>query len=225
MSQEKSNVREFRFDLDLEPGERWKLVFESYSDKEIQDLVDFGRGLLAPIQNGLTVCEQALKVYPSSGIMYLDELNYIASVCKITFSEVLALQLIYEANAACTTAMWNVGGMPHLFRTMDWETTFLRKYTIKLNIHKNGEYVGEAVTWLGFVGFFTATSWKHDYSIMVNYRRTSDTLTLIDLGMNVLRVVTGYFPIAYLVRNTLESYNYDSGLKFLKNTSWARINI
>jgi len=213
------SIKEFKFDLDAKPQDRWVHIIESYSPVEITSLVNFGRKLLEPYRDAMSYFEYGLGLYPPSGIMYLGELNCIAEMCKLSLLEVLALQLIYEAHAACTTGIWQVNGKPHLFRTMDWETIFLRRFTIKLNVYHHNKLIGEAVTWLGFVGFFTASSWQHNYSVMVNYRRTSENLTMTNLGKNLIRLVVGCYPIAYLVRNTVNVDNYENALKKFETTS------
>ncbi len=98
---------------------------------------------------------------------------------------------------------------------MDWSLAFLKKITIGLNIYKNGHKIGSAITWLGYIGFLTASSFveghngangKNDFSIAVNYRNFDD-LNIVSLIKNVYKILVGYYPVGYLVRDIIEKYS------------------
>lgn len=77
-------------------------------------------------------------------------------------------------------------------------------FTIGLNIKKKGKLIGKVTTWLGYVGFLTATNLIDNYTITINYRRTRD-ISFGGLVKNLYRTLTMSWPIGYLVRYIIES--------------------
>jgi len=226
-------VPTYNFDLSLPANKRWEVIFDSFSGKDIGYLRDEGRKILNPYSSMISIVDNFIISF-SDKIMFYEELQYISKRTNMLFSEVLLLQLVYEANSACTSAIFTIdnksktgkskysqdstnriGRSKYFFRTMDWDMEFLKKFTIKLNVMREGEMITEAVGWLGLVGYFTATSIKNKYSISVNYRRTTNQMNILN---NIYRTINGYYPIAYLVRVVVNSHNIKETIKSLKNT-------
>lgn len=208
------NVPCYEFNLDLSKRKRWKAIFNSFSQADIKELRCHGRKILSLLGSIVSVVGLGIKNYPRESIKYIEELEYIAKRCKMEFHEVVLLQMVYEAHSMCTSAIFEVDEKKYFFRTMDWDMLFLKKYTIRLNVTKDGKSVAEAIAWLGMVGFFTATSYpKHvngisikgetPYSVSINFRRTDEG----SIAYNMSRLMTNCYPVAYLLRHIVNNPN------------------
>jgi hypothetical protein len=206
-------IRYYNFDLDMDKNDRWKHIFDSFSNESLNSLRNFGKTILQKVPD-INTLNSMFNVYPKSGIMFLEELEYISKRMNMSLIEIILLQLVYEGSAACTTGIFTNGTNQYFFRTLDWNATFLKKYTIGLNIYRKGKHISTAITWLGIVGFFTATSLDNKYSVAVNYRRTENA----SIFKNILRTVTGYYPVSYLLRSVANSEDVISAIDTLKTT-------
>ena len=211
------NIKFYDFDLGLPASERWCSIFDSYA----ADLVNLSSKLRV-ILNQFGMVPTLIKPFytfsSKSNMLHNDEINYIAKRINMTSFEVLLLQLIYETSSACTTSVLKVGTKEFFFRTMDWPMLFLKDITIGLNIKKDNKCIGKVTTWLGYVGFLTATNTIRDYTIAVNYRRTQD-ISIISLARNLYRTISMKYPIGYLVRNIIENSSNIIDAKNLLETS------
>ena len=197
------NIKFYDFDLGLPAAERWCAVFDAYA-ADLDDLSSKLRSILNQFGMVSTLIKPLYTFSPKSYMLHTDEIAYVAKRIGMTSFEVLLLQLIYETSSACTTSVLKVGTKEFFFRTMDWPMLFLKDITIGLNIKKDNKYIGKVTTWLGYVGFLTATNTIHDYTIAVNYRRTQD-ISIMTLVRNLYRTVSMKWPIGYLVRNIIEN--------------------
>jgi len=80
---------------------------------------------------------------------------------------------------------------------------FLKNITIGLNVKKGTEIIGKVTTWLGYVGFLTATNIPDNYTISINYRRTKE-ISIGALAKNLYRTIMMKWPIGYLVRHIIQ---------------------
>ena len=195
-------INYYDFDLDLAPAERWASIFDVYADKIIE-LKPTLQGILNSFGLGVSLVKPVYHTMANS-IMHYDEISYIAKRAGLSNYEVLLLQLIYETSSACTSAVVKVGLNEFYLRTMDWPMLFLKDVTIGLNIKKGGQVIGRAVTWLGYLGFLTATNTVDNYTLAINYRRTTG-ISLTSLLKNFYRTVSMNWPIGYLVRYIIEN--------------------
>jgi hypothetical protein len=201
----------YDFNLDYHPSKRWETIFDDNADKinkvrtkikEILHEMNYGSISLV-IKPIISILKFMGKIY------YVDEITYIAEKMKMTFDEVLVLQLIYESSSACTSAVLNIGDSNVFFRTMDWPMEFLKDITIQLNIKKNDIHIATGITWIGYVGLLTASTMVNNYaggngfSVSVNYRKTKD-ISLSDIVNNAYRTLGMKWPIGYLVRDIIE---------------------
>ncbi|AVL95055.1 hypothetical protein ma669 [Moumouvirus australiensis] len=191
-------LKYFDFDLDKSSDCIWQDIFDHYED-QIPIFKDKLTKILQPYSSTLSYIKMLPELISKKNAMYYDEISYIAKRVDLDLYETLLLQLVYETTSACTTAIIDVNDSKFYLRTMDWPMEFLRNITIGLKIIKNSEVIGHVVTWLGYVGFLTATNIQHDYSIAINYRRTSN-MTLSLAVKNAYRAATLKWPIGYLVR-------------------------
>jgi len=209
-------VKYYDFDLDLPRSIRWKHIFDANNDK-LEQLKAHANKILMPYLNILSYLELGFNLIDKDNIKFSEELEYIAKRMDMKFFHVILLQLVYEAHSACTSAVFTIGSETYLYRTMDWEMPFLKDITIGLQIKRNGEYISHVVTWLGCVGFFTASSITNKYSVAINYRRTQEMDVTTSLT-NGIRCVAGIYPICYLVREIINSQNLSDAIKTFKDT-------
>ncbi|BCS83459.1 NTn (N-terminal nucleophile) hydrolase [Cotonvirus japonicus] len=196
----------YDFDLDLPPEERWEKIIDEYCDVMAETKIHITK-ILANFSFGLNIVRLASGLINESNSLHYKEIIYIAKRLNMATHEVLLLQLLYETSSACTTAIIKTNKLEFFFRTMDWPMDFLKDITIGLKIISNNRIIGTAVTWVGYVGFLTATNIEHKYSIAINYRRVND-MTVNTIINNVYRTISLKWPIGYLVRNIIEN-NYN----------------
>jgi len=133
-------------------------------------------------------------------VKYAEELQSISEIVDIDISHLLIMQIFYELNSCCTSVVVNSkDGYPYHLRTMDWEMNILKSITINLDVYKDKKKIYSATTWVGYVGIFTAVNSK--WSVSLNYRRTNESSLL----MNVYKLIKGYWPNGYLIREVMES--------------------
>ncbi|AGF85055.1 hypothetical protein QJ854_gp727 [Moumouvirus goulette] len=195
-------LKYFDFDLDKPADLIWKEIFDHYEDY-VPIFKDKLNQILEPYSSTLSYIKLIPGLVNKKNAMHFDEISYISKRIDLDIYEVLLLQLVYETTSACTTAIIDVNDKKFYLRTMDWPMDFLRDITIGLRIIKNSEIIGHVVTWLGYIGFLTATNIQHDYSIAINYRRTGN-MNLSLAIKNAYRAATLKWPIGYLVRYILE---------------------
>lgn len=208
----------FDFNLDLPREERWAPIFDSFSVQQLKTLKAHAMETLLPYHSILPFIEPVFNIFDATKFHFIEELNYIAKRMDMPLLQVIILQLVYESASACTAGVFEHHGKSYLYRTMDWSMTFLKDVTIQLNVYRDGKQISRAITWLGTVGFFTATNLAENYSVVINYRRTKE-LSAFDLMGNVKRAALDlYYPICYLVRETIHAKTFDEAQKIFSTT-------
>lgn len=211
-------VKYYDFDIELSAEKRWGPIIDDFADylpklkEHIESIINtFG-------STTINFTRPFYHMIPKSKILHFDELSYISERIGLDMFDILLMQLIYEASSACTSAVIKVNGRDFFIRTMDWPMLFLKDITIGLNISRGPLKIGRVVTWLGYVGFLTATNLIDNYIISINYRRTEE-LTTSSLIKNFYRVISLKWPIGYLIRDIIEkSYHPTNTLDILTNT-------
>lgn len=196
----------FDFDLSQTAEQRWKPIIDSFQN-QLPALRQTLRGILAQYGMTVTALKPVYWLTPASKIIHYDEICYIAERIGMEPFEILLVQLIYETSSACSVGVFKVQGQELFFRTMDWPMLFLKDITIGLNVQKNGVLIAKVTSWLGYVGFLTATSIDAStskYTIAINYRRTQP-MTTSALFNNFIRTLSMNWPIGYLIRYVIES--------------------
>ena len=207
----------YDFDLQLSAEKRWGPIVDVY-----RDYLPKLKGHLDMILNSLgvtiTVAKHFYNLTPHNNIKYYDEINYLAKRIGLGTFEALVLQLIYETSSACTSAVIRVQDKEFFIRTMDWPMLFLKDITIGLNIKRGSKLIGKVTTWLGYVGFLTASNVIDNYTISINYRRNVD-ISIASLVKNLYRTLSMKWPIGYLVRDIIEtSHTTSNAIKILENS-------
>lgn len=204
----------FDFDLYLPVEKRWGPIFDKY-EKNIPTICAELNKILEQFGVGTTILKPLYNITPESNIMFYDEIRYIAKRTNMDPFHILLMQLIYETSSACTAAVLNIGGKEIFIRTMDWPMPFLKDITIGLNIIKRGKHIAKVTTWLGYIGFLTATNIENDYTIAINYRRTAE-ISIGTLIKNLYRTVSQKWPVGYLIRYVIENnFDYDTSKDML----------
>ena len=193
----------YDFNLDLPVEKRWGPIIDAYDDY-LPRLRDQLILILGQFGFATNIIKPIYQLTSEDNIMYYDEICYIAGRIGLDPYEVLLMQLIYETSSACTAAVLKVGSKDFFFRTMDWPMMFLKDITIGLNIRKAGQLIGKVTTWLGYLGFLTATNTIDNYTLTINYRRTKE-ISIGTLVKNLYSAVSMKWPIGYLVRYVIEN--------------------
>lgn len=158
----------------------------------------------------------------SLGIVFYDkELAGISKALngKISTGLLVAMQLIYEVSACCTSIIvpgkdQELSGAPLHIRTMDWGMDFLKPLTIEVDFMKNNKCVYTATTWAGYVGVLTGCRHKA-WSASVNFRVTKEG-TIWD---NLKRALDRSWPIGFLLREALtRTSDFDEATRILAGT-------
>lgn len=191
----------YDFNLDLFPENRWKFIFDA-NENIIPKLKIHLENLIASFGNVISLALTVYSVFPKSSIMYHDEICYIASRLNIEPYKITILQLAYEMTSACTSAIVNVADKEFFIRTMDWPMSFLKDVTIGLNVTKNNVLLAKVTTWIGYVGFLTATNKTDNYTLAINFRRT-DEFTLTQAFCNLYKTIMLKWPVGHLIRHII----------------------
>jgi hypothetical protein len=202
-----SKVIFYDFDIDAHADEKWGHII----DDNLKAIPKFRLELIKMLNSlgtTVTVTELVHRATSPMDMLYYDEIYYLAQRLDLQTHHILLLQLVYEAFSGCTAAVLKVGKKDFFFRTMDWPLDFLRKVTVGLNVIKDGKTIGRVTTWLGYVGFLTATSVNNNYTISINYRKTKDISISALIGY-LFRNLTPRWQIGCLVRSIIEK-DYDA---------------
>lgn len=196
----KRKIVYYDFDLDLNPADRWIIIFNLFEPK-FPKLRKHINKLFKQFESILPVIKEVFNLINTDQIMFYDEIKYIAHRMNLAIYEVILLQLIYETSAACTTAIFEVGESAYFLRTMDWPMSFLKNITIGLNIKRNNKSIAKVIGWVGCVGFFTVQT--DTYTAAINYRRTEEA-SVVSIISNAYKTLNMNWPISYLVRYAIE---------------------
>lgn len=200
----KKSPKYYDFDLELEPSKRWGPIIDDHQ-QFIPGLYENLRKLLDNFGMALQVIRPFYELTSKDSIYYYDEITYIAGRIGLSPYEILLMQLVYETSAACTSTVISYGPNDEklFFRTMDWPMLFLKDLTIGLNVKRGDKLICKVVTWVGFIGFLTATSIDEKYTVSVNYRQTQEP-NIWSILTNLNRLRQMIWPVAYLVRDLME---------------------
>nr|DBA28762.1 TPA: hypothetical protein GDO54_009065 [Pyxicephalus adspersus] len=151
----------YNISLDLPPEQRWKEILSHYNQTYLKEKMDF------IVQNGLPKWARAI-IFPLAEFdliflvkePYAGELRGIARTLGFNVGYVLALNLVYEATAYCTSiiAQDTKGNIYH-GRNLDYAfPDILKNLTLDLDFIQNGKIVYTGTTFLGYVGLWTGQS-------------------------------------------------------------------
>ncbi|AKI80368.1 acid ceramidase-like protein [Acanthamoeba polyphaga mimivirus] len=196
----------YDFDLDLNAEVRWVKIFDAFKDK-ITDLKSHLVNLLKPHDSSLKIVSMLSGFINPENILHYGEIKYITDRLGMKMYEIIILQLVYEITAACTSAVIDVGDNKLFLRTLDWPLEFLKDFTIGLNIIRGNKKIGQTITWIGYLGFLTAWNHKHNYTIAINYRTSTESnqSKLAKIIKNIQRTITLKWPVGYMVRYLIEN--------------------
>jgi len=207
----------FTINLDLPYHERWNGIIHHYNNKvlitEYSQFVDqtlkeqFGVILYYPISFIMWVLSMISFYITQHNNEYLIEMNSISQKTKkygLTFAKLYTINFGYDFLAYCTAIVCKINNKVYHLRNMDWEGDVLRKCTMNICFTKRGREIYRGTTWFGYVGLLTAMRMndKDSYTISLNFRKVGTRYI-----ENLYRLLAGYQPIAFVIRNNVEKYN------------------
>ncbi|CAE7454240.1 ASAH1 [Symbiodinium natans] len=187
MTQHICSVPRFVVDLDKPPNERWAHIVDPYAQqlravlKQVDDHIEQLNSTATSVAASL-VSSVLSGAASMNRVMYKDELAAIAKQADVPLGKLVAMQLVYEASAHCTSvvlpyddanlsmASAAVGEpddhataplLPAHIRTMDWEMEFLRPLTVEVMFLQHGAPQFLCTTWVGYVGVLTGMTVRH----------------------------------------------------------------
>eukprot|EP01063_Lacrimia_lanifica_P008068 TRINITY_DN151_c5_g1_i1.p1 TRINITY_DN151_c5_g1~~TRINITY_DN151_c5_g1_i1.p1 ORF type:complete len:449 (+),score=130.39 TRINITY_DN151_c5_g1_i1:55-1401(+) len=227
-----ATVPRYEVDLDAPAAERWAGVVRIYAgqlravEKQIAAMIDelpTAVSVLAGLGESVLKATNKIKA-----VYYHEELAAIAKLAEMPLGKLVAMQLIYEACANCTSIVTpsaaddgdgdSLPPMQHI-RTMDWAMDFLRPLTVEIVFLKNGAPVTIATTWVGYCGVLTGVALRpegrHNFSVSVNFRAVGSGT----FWTNLKKAVGSSWPVGFLVRETLENAeHYTQAQQWFRNS-------
>jgi len=211
-----SRMKVYNIDLTRQkPADYWTKAIHDHlesiqSVKKYFDTLLSGTGTIDNSKSWTKLClKWATKaVSYVSPVLYRDELKSIANICGFDLEDIMLLQLCYELLANCTVAIIQHPNDPkqvYMLRTMDWVLGALSELTIQVNFYSNGQFLYKAVTFAGYIGIATAVV-PQKYAIAINFRRLNN-----GIAGNAMRLLSGSWPVGYLVREILKESSSVSG--------------
>lgn len=190
-----TSIPKYKIDLDLPEEDRWTSLVQQYKP-QFENIIKYIETILGSWTQYIAsyILEMSInKVY------YSKELISISKNSGIKLGNIILLQLCYEAFACCTSLIINNNGVPIHVRTMDWDMPELKELTVQIDFIKNRKVLYRAITWVGYVGIFTALK-PNVCTLSLNYRRTNE-----GISTNVRNLIIGSWPIGFLIRHVLET--------------------
>lgn len=209
---------QFIIHLDAPPHKRWTAVINHFKEY-IPDAAKIASDLLGAKTVKLLTPLLRMCFY-SDLLMYKEELEAIASQININPGLLLLLQLVYESFAACTSVVVNTEENPIHIRTMDWDLPILKKLTFQAKYKIRNKTIFSGTSWAGYIGILTGMRYKQNkkqesWSVSINFRQSPESYKTpyAEYLRNIFRTLKGYWPISYLVRETLtHSSTYQDAL-------------
>jgi len=218
-------IQFYNFDLSQSAKQRWGPIFDVYQDK-LPMIRENVQQIIGYFGNYITILKPIYWMISTDKILHYSEICYMAKRIDMDPFEILLMQMIYEVYSACSVAVLKVQGKELFFRTMDWPMVFLKNITIGLNVCIGDYLIGKVTTWLGYVGFLTATSTIENYTMAINYRANPsfrykrEIKDMSTLFTNLYRTISGKWPIGYLIRHIIENKSpIEEAEWFLSNVS------
>lgn len=160
--------------LDRRPFDRWQEVGKKYGS-EIQAGINLALNDRFPkyILDSIGVISRELEHYMPQP--YLDEVRGLSAHGNISLSDLVFIQLIYEATAFCTSIVCvNDSGVVWHARNLDYglsvaEVKYLKATALNMNFVKGGKSVYKGTSFAGLLGLPTGIK-PNAFSITLNQR-------------------------------------------------------
>lgn len=189
-------MKTYTINLDLEPSAMWNEVIT----ENLEDIKAVYNKMNSLYNKFIAnIASSFISILSNHGyVKYEKELMSISNLTGIPFGKLVILQIMYELNACCTSAIYlQSDGKPVHLRTMDWDLPELKKLTVKLNFIKDNKLVFSGISWAGYIGVLTAMK-PDTCSISLNFRRCGDGLLV-----NLKNLVLSKWPAGYLIRELM----------------------
>lgn len=205
----------YNISLDLKAEERWNHILENYNITKLKRYTDVLFRLLDPLWSKpllLALADGYLDFIAPEP--YAGEIRGIAKATDIPTSEVVVLNVFYEAMGCTSIIVEDERGNIYHGRNMDlFYSDLFKEITIDVDFIKNGQVVYSGTTFVGFVGLWTGQR-PYKFTVSANARENN-----ISLRKNILSMLFNGRPVSWLIRNTLnEAPDYQSAVLQLSNT-------
>jgi len=211
-------ARRWTVNLDLPPEQGWpiKEMFPIYNKTlwEAVALID----KFIPSEFQWIAESLALDILPHLG-KYAEEITAGAKLIGISLGKAVLLNIIYEAEAGCTSIITQDQNNVMLHgRNLDFDLAeTLRKLVVELDFQKGGKTLYRGTSYVGYFGLLTGMR-SGAFSISANER---DTGYLFENLLEAL-LVKGTYAACFLIRDTLEQETtFDAAVKRLAETPVA----
>lgn len=216
----------FTVSLDEPLSTRWSKVIAHFQE-HLQSVMSIIDHFISQLPGGTTVGSLLDSILASSvvsqRVLYIEEITAIAQQADLPVGKLIAMQLIYEACANCTSMI-----VPSSFdtipeetlyrhiRSMDWEMAFLKPLTLEASFVLEGKELFRCTTWAGYVGVLTGLARRdNSFSIAVNFRAIGSG----SFFTNLRHALKDSWPIGFLVRAALtEASGYAAAVSWLRGS-------
>jgi len=211
----------YEINLDLSYKERWRQIAADF-EKPLEAFID-GLGInLDSILNILDSFDYFLvEAYNKE---FALEMKAISELMSLSFTEVAALNFIYEATAQCTSiiAQDPTGNIIHARNVDFYYADLLGSITFHGKYYRKGKLVYEAITLAGYAGVITGYK-PGAYSFSLNQYTMNDIPKPMDYltvgASDLLQMIQRKMSPPYIVRAGFETIpDYEGFVKYLKET-------
>lgn len=200
----------FIVNLDEDPNTRWTHVIQPFQN-DFVPIMQWVDSLIPSWLQSILVPFLA-KIDQSLPGEYGAELRGVAAGANITLGKIVALNLIYDFTAYCTSivAQRSNGTIYHA-RNLDYDIPGLRNITIQVHFQQGGVTQYKCTTFAGYVGCLTGVR-PSAFSLTIDERDVPGQ-SILD---NILAVFHGGHSLGFLLRDTLAtSTDFSSALSVL----------
>lgn len=210
-----TEVTNYKVMLDAHPGERWINIIELYREQILMVLEQFEKLIDSKIISR-KILEWSISFNSSLWTFpYYEELMSLAKVLNISFARAWLLQGYYELFQSSTTILMNKPRgitndldfekasmcsnppMAHI-HLMESPLSILLKMVIKVKFYLKGRIIYRATTYPGYLGIMLGSR-----SLLGSIVYSNRYLTRNHYA-NIKRLVWGYMPTGFLIRQVLE---------------------
>ena len=214
-------MKRYTIDLNLPPEQRWTKCVQdhirimpalnlAYNKALDQHLGKYTK----PVFNRISKHLQSRLIKQE----WQQELKAIAELSGQSYDMFFNLNIGYDLENVfgCTSAIFfdsKLQQMVH-FRTLDWDMPILKDLTIIADFVKDSRVIYSAVTWVGFIGVYTAVS-ESGHSISLNYRKP-DYNKILRQSIIIKNLFTSKMPTCLMIREALENHDGEDLITFVK---------
>jgi len=211
----------YEINLDLSYKERWRQIAADYEDA----IVAFIDGLGLKINTLLKILDSFdYYMIQNYNKEFALEVRALSELMSLSFTEVTALNFIYEMTSQCTSivAQDSNGNIIHARNLDFYFADLLGNLVFHGKYYRKGQLVYEAITLAGYTGLLTGIK-ANAYSFSLNQYTLNNLPQTWDYfgvsASDLLEIIRGRMSPTYVVRQGFETIpDYEGFVKFLKET-------